>query len=80
MKSLARLFAAAVILLPTSAWAHGDHGGAHGIVHVLTNPVHVGALLLAGATLWLAARQLPKGLRRIAEARARRLVARNRAA
>lgn len=41
--------AAALLLAPHVAWAHGDHAGPQGIQHVLTSPEHLAALLLVGS-------------------------------
>ncbi len=49
---LLRLLALCLALAPATAWAHGDHHGLHGVIHVLTEPVHLGmalfVLILAG--------------------------------
>jgi hypothetical protein len=73
MKLQFRLAATALALFPVTAWAHGDHTGVHGFLHILTSPAHFGGVLVAGVAAGLVARRLPQVLRRIAEARARRL-------
>ena len=65
MKPRSCLIAAAPALLPATAWAHGDHEGAHGLVHVLSSPAHLGILLLAGLGAVLLGRRLMPMLRRI---------------
>jgi len=45
---LPRLLAVGAALYPATAWAHGDHDGLHGFVHMITEPLHLGALLLTG--------------------------------
>ncbi len=51
-QQLLRLLALCLAFVPATAWAHEDHHGLQGMVHVLTNPVHLGlalfGLILAG--------------------------------
>lgn len=61
---LPRLIAAAAALYPATAWAHGDHDGLHGLVHMLTEPLHLGALLLAGLGALLVGPRVKAMLRR----------------
>jgi len=50
----ATVLAGVVLAAPTSAWAHGDHEGLHGFVHVLASSGHYGLILLglAGTALF----------------------------
>jgi hypothetical protein len=57
-KPLSRLLAAALVFAPASAWAHGDHEGAHGAVHLLTSFGHYGLMLLGAAGAALFGRRL----------------------
>jgi len=43
-----RIAAAGLAAAPATAWAHGDHHGLHGIVHVLSEPAHLGLVIAAG--------------------------------
>jgi hypothetical protein len=56
-----RWAAAGLAFVPATAWAHGDHHGLRGVVHIMTEPAHLGLLLAGGivaAALALGARRL----------------------
>jgi hypothetical protein len=55
---------AALAVLPSAAFAHGDHHGPAGLLHLLGNPDHLGLLLLAGAAASLLSRRSFVMLRR----------------
>lgn len=37
----------AMVMAPVPAWAHGDHDGVRGAVHVMTSADHLGLALIA---------------------------------
>jgi hypothetical protein len=47
MTRIAPLVALGLGLVPATAWAHGDHSGLRGAVHVMTSADHLGLALMA---------------------------------